>query len=398
MRAATAAAAARALPKVELHRHLEGAVRLETVLDEARRHGVRLPLPDGVDNDPRTLTKETLAKCIVAKEPFPDLASLLAIFDRTQAVFCDMETFRRIAREAVEDAAADNVKVLELRYAPSYASMNHDHPLDQVLDAVEEGVAQGRAAAAAAGTPIDVGLICIAVGAMGAEEFARTAEFAIERAASFCGFDCAGAEQDLAAFAPYFARVAAEAPTLGITCHASEDLVDGLPANALCALRDLDATRIGHGVQIVRDAAVVDAVAECGALLEVSVTSNVLTNAVESAEVHPARALWQRGIPLAVCSDDPGIMNITLSDEYALWATTLGFSLDELRATNIYALERSFLPRDVVEAAWVAHFRPAHASRDAEAEAPRTLDDAVAWAKTVQASALGQFSPMRSAS
>ena len=382
--AAATAAAARALPKVELHRHLEGAVRLKTVLDEARRHGIRLPLPDGVENDPEKLSLEELRQHIIAEQPFADLASLLAIFDRTQAVFCDMETFRRIAREAVEDAAADNIKLLELRYAPSFASMNHQHPFADVLDAVEEGVAQGRAAAASAGTPIDVGLICIAVGAMGAEEFERTADFAIERAASFCGFDCAGAEQDLAAFAPYFARVAAEAPTLGITCHASEDLIDGVPANALCALRDLGATRIGHGVQIVRDSTVVDAVAESGALLEISVTSNVLTNAVESAAAHPARALWQRGIPLSICSDDPGIMNITLSDEYELWATTLGFSLDELRATNVYALERSFLPRDVVEAAWATHFRPAHSARDAEAEAPRTLSEAVLWAKSVQ--------------
>lgn len=374
--------AARALPKVELHRHLEGSVRLATVLDEARRHGVRLPLPEGVENDPELLTLETLAPHVLTTERFPDLASLLAIFDRTQAVFCDMETFRRIAREAVEDAAADGIKLLELRYAPSFASMHHNHDFGDVLKAVQEGVAEGKAAAAAASSSIEVGLICIGVGAMGPEEFEKTTNFALENASSFCGFDIAGAENDLAQFAPWFDRVAeanasAANAGLGITCHASEDLVDGPPSNALCALNELHAVRIGHGLQIAADPAVVDAVVDSGALLEVSVTSNVLTNAIGSAALHPVRDFWRRGIRVAVCSDDPGIMSITLSDEYELWARELGFSVEELRATNVFALERSFLPAEVRERAWREHFR-----EEGEAE---TLEGAVVWANAVQA-------------
>jgi hypothetical protein len=111
-------------PKVELHRHLEGAIRLSTVLEEAQRHGVALPHGPHAEPTPAPqLTLEGIRPHIQTLQPFPDLASLLSIFDRTQSTLCDMESFRRIAHEAVLDAHAEGIRALELRYAPSFASM-----------------------------------------------------------------------------------------------------------------------------------------------------------------------------------------------------------------------------------------------------------------------------------
>eukprot|EP00940_MAST-03C_sp_MAST-3C-sp2_P001043 g1043.t1 len=282
---------------------------------------------------PHALTVAGIRPHIQTLKPFQNLETLLNVFDRTQSTFVKIDAFRRIAQEAVVDAHEENIKLIELRYAPSFASMNHEHSFEDVLGAIEEGIAEGIAHSGKGGdSPLAVGLICIAVGAMGADAFEKTANFYLKNQDRFVGFDMAGAEQNVLDFKAQFKRVKDAGGR--VTCHASEDRADGHPQNALNAIESLGAERIGHGIQIVRSTEVMRAVRDRDALLEVSVTSNFLTNAVDSVVAHPARTLWEYGIPLCINTDDPGIMGISLNDEWDVWRDELGNPMTKLKAVK----------------------------------------------------------------
>ena len=374
-----------ARPKVELHRHLEGAVRLSTVLDLAQRHGVALPHGDEGGTTPAPkLTLEGIRPHIQTLAPFPNLETLLDIFSHTQSTFGSVDAFERIAREAVLDAHEEGIRLLELRYAPSFASIGHGYEFNEVLEAVQEGVRAGQRELGGA-EEIGVGLICIGVGAMGPEEMQKTTDFFLERQDAFCGFDMAGAETNVLQHADCFRRVREAGGK--ITCHASEDLVEGIPANALNAVEVLGAERVGHGIQIVKDRDVMDRLRERDVLLEVSVTSNWLTAAVgPHIRDHPVRKLWEHGIKVQPNTDDPGIMGIDLNNEWHVWKHELGFSDEELDAMQMLALERSFLGEAEKERLWARHF----AEQSALEVIGGTMADAIMAAKEVHCAACSQ--------
>ena len=344
-------------PKVELHRHLEGAVRLTTVLDLAKEHGVSLPHgPSGDLTAPKDITLEGIRPHIQSLSPFQNLEALLDIFNYTQSTFGAVEVFHRIGYEAVLDAHAEGIKLIELRYAPSFCSIGNNFAFEDVLKAVKTGVKAGQDHLGGKDA-IGVGLICIGVGAMGPEEMRKTTDFFLDNQDAFCGFDMAGAESDVLQHADCFARVREAGAR--ITCHASEDLVEGVPENAINAVKVLGAERIGHGIQIIKDKAIMNQIRDHDILLEVSVTSNWLTAAIgPDLSDHPVKRLWQYGIKVQPNTDDPGIMGIDLNNEWHIWKHVLGFSDEELHAMQLLALERSFLPLEEKERLWSLHFSP----------------------------------------
>lgn len=322
-------------------------MRFSTVCEEGARHGLLPPPTHGQSEAERELQ---LREHFLTTSRFENLATLLDRFGRTQAVLRELQTVERISYEAVEDAARDNVRVLELRYSPAFLSEGHDYSWEEALAAIEKGVA-----AASAEHGVAVGLVCIAVGAMGGEAVTRTAEFAVAQRARFVGFDLAGAETGLAHFEAQFAAV--RRAGLPCTCHAAED-AHGDPTNAQTALDALGCVRIGHGVQVVsRSGAALRAVERAGATLEVSLSSNYLTRAFDLTD-HPARVLHAAGVPLTINSDDPGIMDLTLCGEHRLWHDVLGFLPREMYDMQLHALEACFLPADAKAAARAAHFPP----------------------------------------
>jgi adenosine deaminase len=348
------------IPKVELHRHLEGSVRLSTVLDLAKEHSIQLPHgTEGEMTDSSLLTLEGLRPNIQTLTPFSNLATLLAIFDHTQSCFKTVESQYRIAKEAVYDAYEEGIVALELRYAPSFVSVGHNHAFGDVLGAIESGIRDAvNDLEERHGKRMGVGLLCIGVGAMGEDEMNRTVDFFLKNQDRFVGFDMAGAETNVAQFESQFRKVRDSGGR--ITCHASEDRVDGKPENALCAVKLLGAERIGHGIQIVRDEEIMRIIRDHDVMLELSVTSNFLTNAVDTIKSHPARQLWEFGIPMCVNTDDPGIMGIDLNHEYDIWAHDLGFEVRDLEAMNVMALSRSFLPKEVRERVYNDFFNDGH--------------------------------------
>ena len=316
----------RALPKVELHRHLEGAVRLQTIIDLYREAGQPLAA--------RTL--EELAPEAQVLRPMKSLAEVLTYFRVAQGAFRDYAAVERIAFEAVEDLANDNVRLAELRFSPDFLCRPHELDWDKAMEAILAGVERA--------TDLDVGLIAIVSRSYGIDSAERTVEFALHHRDHLVGFDLADDEIDNPP--AKFARVLAPIRDAGIplTAHYGESAGPEYPREAVQAL---GVSRLGHGVSVAWDPAVTALVIERGVTLEMCPTSNERTNAVPSLGHHPARRLLQEGALVTINTDDPGLFGIDLTHELSVATDVLGFDESELRRVTANALEASFLPEAV---------------------------------------------------
>jgi len=326
----------RALPKIELHRHLDGSVRFQTILELAREHG--LELGGG--------SEEELRRRATISAPMRDLAEVLAGFATVQKVLCCARVIRRVAFENVEDAWRDGVRLAELRFAPTFIAAGKDIGCAQIIEAVADGIAEGMAA-----YPIQVGLIGILprdhdleANRLATAELIRFAGGSHPAASRLCGFDLASAEDttDPRDFQPMVE--AAREAGLGITVHSGEN------TDAACVQRSLDLfrpARIGHGIASWRDDRLLGRLKQEDVLLEICPTSNWLTRSVASLESHPLPKLYRSGVAVCINSDDPQLMNIDLVHEYELCARLYGFTLRDFQALNRMALAHSFLPEAV---------------------------------------------------
>ena len=307
------------LPKIDLHRHLEGSIRPATIAEICRAHSVELPCD-----------LDELSSLLITSEPADDLAGFLTPFRLIKFAFVNGEAVSRIAFEVIEDAWLDNVQYLELRFSPAFMAFHHHLTLSEVADGITEGVAL-----AARRFPTVVKLIpsisrdCSAE-SLGVpwplpEEIARLAVDYSDR--GVVGFDLSGIESGFPPelFIKPF-KIARDAG-LGITVHAGEDAG---PESIRGAIEHLGAVRIGHGVRIVQDEEVLRLAMDKGVILEICPTSNVLTHAVESLESHPVRQLYDAGLPITINTDDPAVCGITLTDEYMLLVERFGFTLAEI--------------------------------------------------------------------
>ncbi len=325
-----------AIPKVELHRHLECSMRLATLKDLARRAGVEVP------GDPAAAREKFLVTT-----PMRDLGAVLAKFLITQKILDSEEALERTAFECVEDAHAEGVRILELRYAPTFIAQGHPRlTFEKIHRAIVRGLER------ATGLPVAVGLIAIIQRTLPLEDAARVADFAIENRDTFIAMDLADNEVgfDSRPFAPMFEK--ARKAGLGITVHAGEAVFPGSSQAVIDAVERLGAQRIGHGVQIHSDPKAIEFVVRRRVPLELCPTSNWLTNAVPSLEAHPFRALMEQGVPVTVNSDDPGIFGIDLIDEYETLARNQGLTRAEFDRCNDTAAAASFIPFAVKQRHW----------------------------------------------
>jgi adenosine deaminase len=316
-----------ALPKVELHRHLEGSLRLTTMLDIARAHGITVPvglvglsgLVQIQDEDPLTFTN------------FLEKFKTLRLFYRSP------EVIRRITHEAVEDAARDNVRYLELRFTPVALSRAEGFPLHDVIDWVITGSQE-----AAREFKIQVGLIASVNRHESPELAEQVARLAAEHVSrGMVALDLAGNEAEFSAepFLPIF-REARQAG-LHLTIHAGEW---GGAQNVRQAIEVLSAERIGHGVRVLEDPAVTALARERGTIFEVCVTSNYQSGVFTELKAHPIRAMFEQGLQVTVNTDDPSVSRITLSSEYHVVCEELGVPLDTLKRSILSAAQAAFLP------------------------------------------------------
>jgi adenosine deaminase len=316
-----------ALPKVELHRHLEGSLRLATMLDIAHKDGVTIPVSmlglSGLvqiqDEDPLTFTN------------FLEKFKTLRLFYRSP------EVIDRITREAVEDAAKDNIRYLELRFTPVALSRAEGFPLHDVIDWVITSSQE-----AAKKHKIKVGLIASVNRHESPELAEQVAWLAAEHVnKGMYGLDLAGNEAEFAA--EPFLGIFKEARQAGLhlTVHAGEW---GGPENVREAIEVLETERIGHGVRVLEDEKVTALARERGTIFEVCVTSNYQSGVVPGLKSHPLVAMFDQGLNVTINTDDPSVSRITLSKEYHIACGELGLPLDTLKKSILTAAQASFQP------------------------------------------------------
>jgi adenosine deaminase len=317
------------LPKVELHRHLEGSLRLTTMLDIARQHGVTVPvsmfnlsgLVQVQDQDPLTFTN------------FLDKFKTLRLFYKSPDVI------DRVTREAVQDAANDNIRYLELRFTPVALSRAEGFPLDDVM-----GWVVNSAQEAAKKYKIKVGLIA----SVNRNESPELAEQVAWLATSYMkdgllGMDLAGNEAEFKSEPFYGIFKEAKQAGLHVTIHAGEW---GPAENVREAILNLGAERIGHGVRVMEDDSVVALAKEHASVFEVCVTSNYQSGVVRSLPSHPLPRMIAVGLNVTINTDDPSVSRITLSHEYQHVCENLDMPMSELRQCVLRAAQASFLDDD----------------------------------------------------
>lgn len=318
----------KALPKVELHRHLEGSLRVSTVAEIARRHRLNLPAED----------EERLRRLIqMTPQDKPSAEAFIAKFGVLRHLYRSLEIVDRVAYEAVVDAAAENIVYLELRFTPVALAHAGGFPLGEVADVVLAAVRRAEAE-----TGITVRLIV----SMNRHEDPRLGEQCVALAAErmdkgIVGVDLAGLENYYTggAFAPLFRQ--AQAAGLAVTVHAGEWAG---PQSIREAVEQLGAQRLGHGVRVLEDLSVVALVRERSIALEVCPTSNVQTGVVKSLDKHPLRALYEMGLHTTINTDDPSISGITLTDEYLNVMRHLHLSIEDIKQHVLNAAQAAFLP------------------------------------------------------
>jgi adenosine deaminase len=313
-----------ALPKTNLHTHMEGCVRVETVIELAKEQGIRLGVPDDQVADSMQVTgQETSLGDYLAKVTF------------TQPVMKNAAALRRICFEAAEDAARCNVRYYELRAGPTI----HVTPtlsLHQVIEAMLAGLADAENK-----YDMKCRLIVASLRHDPAEKSIALARAALDfRGKGVVGFDLAGDEALYPAVLHREAFEIARGGGLGITVHAGEASDS---REVVYAVETLGATRIGHGAHSIEDPRVVEMLRERGITLEICPTSNVHTCAVPSIEQHPLPEFLAQGIRITIGDDDPITSRTDMSRELALLHQQFGMSLATLRSFQVNGMECSFL-------------------------------------------------------
>jgi adenosine deaminase len=315
------------LPKVELHRHLEGSLRLATMLDIARAHQITVPI---------NITRLSQLVQVQNGEPFT-YQNFLAKFATLRMFYRSPEVIHRVTREAIEDAARDNVRYMELRFTPVALSRAERFPMDEVV----EWVCESSQAAAE-----EFGITVRLIASVNRHEDPAMAEqvawLAAERVRHcIVGLDLAGNEAEFNG--QPFVGIFREARQSGLrlTVHAGE----WAGAESVReALTDLNAERIGHGVRILENDGVVAIARERQTAFEVCVTSNYQTGVVASLPSHPLMKMLDLGLNVTLDTDDPSISQITLSDEYRQAHDGLGMSVEQVKQCILASAQASFLP------------------------------------------------------
>jgi adenosine deaminase len=315
----------RRLPLVELHRHLDGSIRLQTILELADQHGIALPAK----------TVAGLAPYVHIDKSAPGLMAFLDRFEHMTAVLVDADACRRVAYENVQDAAAEGIDYIELRYSPWFMAQSHGMDPAEVMEACADGIR-----AAQRDTGVRANIIGILSRTFGVEACMLELDAILAHRDHIVGVDLAGDEFRYPAhlFKPHFKRV--RDAGLHVTIHAGE--ADG-PQSVWSAIRDLGAERIGHGFRAIEDPLLVDYLVAQGIGLEVCPTSNLHTSTVENYAAHPLRQLADRGVKFCLNTDDPGISAIDITHEYLVAAPAVGLSSEQLRQSQLDGLDMAFL-------------------------------------------------------
>ncbi|NYS29231.1 MULTISPECIES: adenosine deaminase [unclassified Pantoea] len=313
------------IPLTDIHRHLDGNIRAQTILDLGRQFNLAMP----------ATTLETLLPHVQVGENEPDLVSFLQKLDWGVKVLGDLDACRRIAQENVEDAARAGIHYAELRFSPGYMAMTHNLPIAGVVEAVIDGVRAGSQQ-----HNIDVRLIGIMSRTFGEDACLSELEGLLAHRDHITAVDLAGDELGFpgSEFLSHFTQ--ARDAGFRVTVHAGEAAG---PESIWQAIRELGAERIGHGVKAIEDRALMDFLAEHRIGIESCLTSNIQTSTVPSLAQHPLKIFLEHGILATINTDDPAVQGIELAHEYQHAAPAAGLSMAQMRQAQENGLTIAFL-------------------------------------------------------
>ena len=312
-----------AIPKAELHLHLDGSVRPKTVFDLANRDGVPLPVDD----------PGRLLDFLEANERTASLVEYITYFELPIAVMQTIPALEQVTYELCEDLAKDNVRYAEIRYGP-WLHVRHGLSLTDVIRAVLAGWGKGKKEFGLEG-----GIIVTALRDMPPAQNLALAQVAGRFVAEgVVGFDLAGDEAGHPPILHEDAFRVARSLGLNITIHAGEAAGPESIRQAIA----MGAVRLGHGVRAQEDREVVTMIKENGVQLDTAPTSNAQTKAVRRLEDHPLRRFFRDGIKVTISTDSRTVSRTTLADEYNKAGRIIGCSIDEIWAMNLQALDGGF--------------------------------------------------------
>lgn len=315
----------RQLPKAELHCHLDGSLRPETLLELAREYGVSMP----------RATVDELRQFMIVHDA-RHLEDYLERFAVTLSVMQRPDALERIAFELAEDAHRDGAWYIEVRFAP-ILNVRDGMRTDEVVESVVRGLTRAEREHGVIGRVI--------VTALRNESPMLSLELAQLAVAmkqhGVVGFDLAGGEQGYPASRHAAAFEYVRRHDMACTCHAGEGYG---PDSIRQAVHDCAAHRIGHGTRLIEDRSLMDYVNDRRIPVEICITSNVQTRVTETYERHPVRQYVDAGLNVVLNTDNRLMSGTTLTDEYHLAHTRLGFTLPELGRLALNGFESAFLP------------------------------------------------------
>jgi adenosine deaminase len=312
-------------PLIDLHRHLDGNVRISTILRLASKHNIKLPY----DN------KKSLSEYVYIEDKTTDLMAFLRKLDLGVSVLASVEDCEQIAYENVVDAVKEGLDHVELRFSPYYMAQTHKLPLTGVVEAVVAGVARANNQLC-----YNAKLIGILSRTFGIQACFEELKAILTAKNNIVALDLAGDEKNYPAslFVDHFTL--AREQGLNITIHAGEA---GDASSVWDAIKLLGATRVGHAVAAIEDASLMAYMSTHKIGIETCILSNYQTGTWPSIATHPVKKFLQHGIEVCLNTDDPGVSNNTLIDEYSLAKSALGLSDSELRQLKGNALSQAFL-------------------------------------------------------
>lgn len=313
------------MEKVDLHRHLEGAIRPKTALDLGKEIGVFS----------HEMSMEVFEEEVLVLSPMP-LMAVLARFDYMRRPITSYEAVQRISREAVEDAVEEGLTAMNFRFSPMTLAPAAGVSVKEVFQAIHEGIDEAlvnapgmlveRLAIVSRGRGLDKAWSLVKELEDGAAERIHGVDFASDE----IRFPTA-----------MFGEVAEAITQMGLplTVHTGEGVGPEAIRETL-ALPGLK--RISHALSLVEDESILQEVLARDLLVEVSPSSNLFTTLVKYPEEHPARVMLERGIRIAICTDDPTLFGIDLDHEWELARTRFGMSEEALQQSQIWAKEAFF--------------------------------------------------------
>lgn len=315
------------IPKVELHRHLDCSWRYSTLVEIAHKQGL--------------IEKNQFSKIedqFLVTAPMTNLAQVLSKFSEAQKILKEPGILKRLTYEVIEDSYNEGIRLIELRYSLNFIAEFSGISYEKIHKDIVDGMIEAQKK-----IPIDVGLISIFQRGQSLENLKKVLDFTLNHKETFVGVDLADSEEK---FNPTdFKLIFDKLHEAGfpVTIHSGETPDSGAAQRIKDSIEILHAQRIGHGIQLITNKEILDFVKNRKVLLEVCPVSNALTKAFTNLAQHPFNDLYKSGVQVSINSDDPGIFNTQLCDDYAYLIHKFNYTYEDLKKINQMAWNASFI-------------------------------------------------------